>query len=131
MADSARYRDSPEVRCPAGLLSIGLISQIGQIGRSSVMQIEGEDDLITLLAVFLAPLGSLIIYGQPNEGLVVVEVKESKKQQARQYLEQFTKYTTHTCKYSGITSSRLIRQPGYQLVPGQRGGYSKKSIKTL
>lgn len=57
----------------------------------AVMQIIGEDDLLTLLAVFLAPLGSLIVYGQPREGMVIIEVNEKEKQQAREYLENFTK----------------------------------------
>ena len=36
--------------------------------------VEGEEDLITLAAIDVAPEKSIILYGQPNEGLVMVEV---------------------------------------------------------
>ncbi len=42
--------------------------------------VDGEEDLLTLVAVLSAPEGSIVVYGQPREGIVVVLVnKESKK----------------------------------------------------
>lgn len=41
--------------------------------------VEGEEDLLALIAVLYAPEKSLIIYGQPFEGIVVVEVTTEKK----------------------------------------------------
>jgi uncharacterized protein (UPF0218 family) len=49
--------------------------------------VEGEEDLLTLVAMAVAPLGSFVIYGQPGEGLVVVEVDDAAKNRAWCFLE--------------------------------------------
>ena len=61
------------VKNPAGTVSyagfhalIRLINRVRQIGNHAVLQVIGEEDLFTLLALFVAPLGSLIVYGQPG-----------------------------------------------------------------
>ncbi len=41
--------------------------------------VEGEEDLLALIAVLYAPEKSLVVYGQPFEGIVVVEVTSEKK----------------------------------------------------
>jgi len=41
--------------------------------------VEGEEDLLTLVAVACAPENSVVIYGQPHEGIVVVRVTEETK----------------------------------------------------
>jgi uncharacterized protein (UPF0218 family) len=41
--------------------------------------VDGEEDLLTLVAVLHAPENSLVIYGQPHEGIVVVKVTPEKK----------------------------------------------------
>jgi len=46
------------------------------------VSIEGEEDLLVLPAVLSAPIGSLIVYGQPNEGIVLVNVTRGKKREA-------------------------------------------------
>ncbi len=53
----------------------------------AVVIVEGEEDLLTLVAMAVAPLGSFVIYGQPGEGLVVVEVNEAAKKKAWYFLE--------------------------------------------
>lgn len=82
-----------KVKSPAGTVSFTdfsiLRSLIRNEAKPNVLQIEGEDDLFTLLALLLAPLGSLIVYGQPNEGIVVIEVNEEHKHIAQAYLEKF------------------------------------------
>jgi uncharacterized protein (UPF0218 family) len=42
--------------------------------------VEGEEDLLALVAVLEAPQGSLIFYGQPREGIVAVKATEEMKQ---------------------------------------------------
>lgn len=92
-----------KVRNPAGTLSFEAYSVLVELmkteAKPAVMQIDGEDDLLTLFAIFLAPLNSLIVYGQPpftkasggkpDEGMVKVEVTEERKNKARYYLEKF------------------------------------------
>lgn len=51
--------------------------------------VEGEEDLATLPAVLSAPLGSAVVYGQPGEGLVLIEVTESKRREFEMLLKQF------------------------------------------
>lgn len=41
--------------------------------KASVI-VEGEEDLLVLPLISLMPLGSVIVYGQPREGMVVVKV---------------------------------------------------------
>jgi uncharacterized protein (UPF0218 family) len=43
------------------------------------MVVDGEEDLLTLVAVLYAPENSYVIYGQPYEGIVVVKVTPEKK----------------------------------------------------
>jgi hypothetical protein len=49
--------------------------------------IDGEEDLLALVAVLYAPEKSLVVYGQPNEGMVVVEVTKEKKTETCKFLE--------------------------------------------
>lgn len=51
------------------------------------ISIEGEEDLLVIPAVLSAPIGSLVIYGQPNEGVVLVNVTRSKKREAMSIME--------------------------------------------
>lgn len=43
--------------------------------------VDGEEDLLAVVAILLAPLGSNIYYGQPNVGIVQARVTEQIKQQ--------------------------------------------------
>ena len=57
---------------------------------------EGEEDLLGIPAVVLAPIGTLIFYGQPEvleypSGLVMVEVTVEKKREFQGYLDQMQK----------------------------------------
>jgi len=51
--------------------------------------VDGEEDLLTIPAVAYSPLGSIVYYGQPNAGLVEVEVTEDKKSEALAIIRQF------------------------------------------
>jgi len=49
------------------------------LNNMAMVIVEGEEDLLVLPLISLMPLGSLIVYGQPREGMVVVEVSEDRK----------------------------------------------------
>jgi len=49
--------------------------------------VDGEEDLLTLIAVLYAPENSFVVYGQPYSGIVVVKVTSEKKAQAKDFLE--------------------------------------------
>jgi hypothetical protein len=58
-------------------------------GEKPVMVlIDGEEDLLTIPAVIEAPLGALVLYGQPLEGVVAVAVDERSKAGARKIFQQ-------------------------------------------
>jgi GTP-dependent dephospho-CoA kinase len=49
--------------------------------------VDGEEDLLTLIAVLCAPEKSLVVYGQPHEGIVVVKVTAKKKAETMEFLK--------------------------------------------
>ncbi|MBU0978717.1 MAG: pantetheine-phosphate adenylyltransferase [Patescibacteria group bacterium] len=52
--------------------------------------IDGEEDLATIALALLLPLGSIIYYGQPNEGLMKLTVTEKTKDYFYQLLNEKT-----------------------------------------
>ncbi|MFQ6054247.1 MAG: GTP-dependent dephospho-CoA kinase family protein [Candidatus Bathyarchaeia archaeon] len=50
--------------------------------------VEGEEDLLVLPLIALMPLGSVIVYGQPQAGMVVVEVTEERKMWAEDFMKR-------------------------------------------
>lgn len=55
------------------------------------MVVEGEEDLLTLVAIVHAPENSYVIYGQPYEGIVVVRVTPHKKAEISAMLKSMEK----------------------------------------
>jgi uncharacterized protein (UPF0218 family) len=49
--------------------------------------VDGEEDLLTLIAVLYAPQNSFVIYGQPHEGIVIVKVTPEKKVEVSEILK--------------------------------------------
>ena len=60
---------------------------LGEKRRTRVL-VDGEEDLLTLVAVLCAPENSLVLYGQPQKGIVAVRVTEQKKEHVRQIVEE-------------------------------------------
>lgn len=54
----------------------------------SKVYVEGEEDLTALAAILAAKSGSTVLYGQPNEGIVVVEVDEKIKKEVQNMIEE-------------------------------------------
>jgi hypothetical protein len=70
-----------------------VIDQAIKIGNSAVI-VEGEEDLLALVAISVAPEGSLVVYGQPNEGIVLVNVTSQKKREIADILARMTASTS-------------------------------------
>lgn len=49
--------------------------------------IDGEEDLLTVVAVLSAPTNSFVIYGQPMVGIVVVKVNKETKQKMQKIID--------------------------------------------
>ena len=45
--------------------------------------VDGEEDLLTLIAVLHAPRNAFVVYGQPHVGMVVVKVDNEKRAEAQ------------------------------------------------
>lgn len=58
-------------------------------GQSQTVVIEGEEDLLTLPAILLSPLGGIVLYGQFEQGIVVNRVTEELKNRIRGIIKKF------------------------------------------
>ncbi len=59
----------------------------------SLVSIEGEEDLLTLVAILSSPEKSIVAYGQPDEGIVLVRVSAEKKAEIRNIVQQMDRMT--------------------------------------
>ncbi|KAB1187353.1 MULTISPECIES: GTP-dependent dephospho-CoA kinase family protein [Haloferax] len=69
-------------------LVAALVDALAADGPTTLL-VDGEEDLATLPAVLAAPLGSTVVYGQPDEGMVRITVDEAAKTEMRDLLFQF------------------------------------------
>lgn len=76
-----------EIKNPAGVITGELAKAIDQ--NHEVILVKGEEDLAVIPVVLSVPLGWKVIYGQPNQGVVIVEVTEKKKEAAYNLLRKF------------------------------------------
>lgn len=63
--------------------SIGTIRQALSMAPPVRIIVTGEEDLLVLPVAVYAPDNSVILYGQPNEGLVLVQVTEEVRNKAK------------------------------------------------
>jgi len=79
---------------PHGTLTPELFQAVKKAFKTTgekIILVEGEEDLAVLPVLLIAPLEFLIFYGQPNEGLVKIEVTEENKEKTYQLVEGFDK----------------------------------------
>ena len=77
-------------RNPQGMITAEAIATVQeglQANEDAHVIVDGEEDLLTLIAVLYAPEDALVVYGQPHEGIVVVKVTAEKKAEAQALLE--------------------------------------------
>ena len=91
---NAEPRTVYEVDNPSGSISDQLRdavrSSMEMMSRSERVRIvvHGEEDLAVIPAVLEAPLGAVVVYGQPNEGMVIIDITPEKKKNATRLLRQ-------------------------------------------
>jgi len=84
-------RQTIQARNPAGKITEEAwraVRQAIQSGKRTKLIIDGEEDLLTLPAILFSPIGSLVLYGQPEKGLVAVEVTKEKKGEITRIVER-------------------------------------------
>lgn len=95
-----KFGETPiiKVKSGPGFIARGAIGAIEEWGKKAgdnhgkmvfALVVEGEDDLLTLPVIAHAPLGSIIYYGQPDQGIVEVIATQAQKQFALEMLKQF------------------------------------------
>jgi uncharacterized protein (UPF0218 family) len=76
---------------PAATLTAELLTALREgidSGETTLLDVDGEEDLATLPAVLAAPAGASVVYGQPDEGMVLVDCDEPVRERARSLLER-------------------------------------------
>lgn len=58
-------------------------------GKKQAIIVHGEEDLLVLPAILLAPLGGIILYGQFGKGVICVPITEEKKAEAVSLCKRF------------------------------------------
>jgi len=85
----AHGEESVCIKNPQGTIteeSIAAIQRALAKGVHTHIVVDGEEDLLTLIAVLHAPDNSFVIYGQPHSGIVAVRVTGQKKGQVQEFL---------------------------------------------
>ncbi|MGA8903786.1 MAG: DUF359 domain-containing protein [Candidatus Bathyarchaeia archaeon] len=77
----------------AGTIESGAWKVIEEAVRrgNSIVNVDGEEDLLALPAVLSSPEKSIVVYGQPGEGIVLVRVSAQSKKQVSKFVEQMQK----------------------------------------
>lgn len=95
--DIIRTENILEADNPAGTITENLwetiekaISLTLEDNENRIIVVEGEEDLAVLPCILLAPAETVILYGQPNEGLVFVNVSDviNKAKELMSYFHQ-------------------------------------------
>lgn len=87
----APYSRLVKVKNPAGTLTLAAIDGMRKAfaGRMPVrVQVDGEEDLMAMLAISMAPVSAVVFYGQPGIGLVAVRSDALSKSRSRAILSK-------------------------------------------
>jgi len=74
--------------------------------KKGILKIDGEEDLTVVPLVMLAPLGTMILYGQPEQGVVAVRVNEAMKEKIFKLLAKFYSKRSDLAATQGQTLNR-------------------------
>jgi uncharacterized protein (UPF0218 family) len=90
LPDGGAVRTHLQCENRPGWITEEAVSAIGEALRSpkpARILVNGEEDLLVLPVCVLVPDGTLVLYGQPNRGLVMVPVDEQTRNKARSLLD--------------------------------------------
>jgi len=78
------------VENPPAVLTEALLTALreGFVAGSTLLRVDGEEDLATLPAVLAAPDGAGVVYGQPGEGMVLLAVDDDLRGEVRAIVER-------------------------------------------
>jgi len=70
--------------------SINAVKQAFGMAKPVRIIVNGEEDLLVLPVVLFAPAKSVVMYSQPNEGLVIVKINEEIRNKAKSIMNAMT-----------------------------------------
>lgn len=80
-----------KVKNPAGKITSELWNAVATgyaLDECITVEVEGEEDLAALPAIYLAPRNTTVLYGLPSKGIVVVEVGKNEREKVWKFLKQ-------------------------------------------
>ena len=80
-----------DVANPPGTLTRALVEALSaglNHDATTLLDVDGEEDLAALPAVLAVPEGGSVVYGQPDEGMVLVTPDAATRERARSLLER-------------------------------------------
>jgi len=83
---------------PPGVITedlIGVISDAILSDKNVRIFVQGEEDLAALPAILMAPLNSVVLYGQPDKGVMLVRVTESIKAELKDLFDKILEKQDH------------------------------------
>jgi len=90
--DSSVFTNILSATNPAGHITPSLIDAVEDAlsnDESTIINVEGEEDLAPIIIHCLAPIGTAVIYGQPKVGVVVQVSSLKVKNRCRDILSMF------------------------------------------
>ncbi|ELY65371.1 GTP-dependent dephospho-CoA kinase family protein [Natronococcus jeotgali] len=90
--ETVTERVSVEARNPPAELTADVVETLRESlerEEPTTVLVDGEEDLVVLPAIVVAPDGASVVYGQPDEGMVHVVVDDELRAEARALLERF------------------------------------------
>ena len=103
-ASDARRREATN---PAATLSASMLRTFREAleaAEPTAIDVDGEEDLVALPAIAIAPEGASVVYGQPGEGMVHVRVDEEVRERARGLLERMDGDPDRAWRLLGVES---------------------------
>ncbi|WP_336325743.1 GTP-dependent dephospho-CoA kinase family protein [Halovenus sp. HT40] len=94
-----------QVSNPAGTLSAELLTALRtglEREGSTLLDVDGEEDLAALPTILVAPEGTSLVYGQPGEGMVLTAVEETARQRCRDILSRMDGDTARLWDLLGV-----------------------------
>ncbi|MFC6837491.1 GTP-dependent dephospho-CoA kinase family protein [Halomarina ordinaria] len=89
--DRSPFDRTVHVENPAATLSRDLLAALRDALASeatTVLEVDGEEDLAAVPAIAIAPDGATVVYGQPDEGMVCVVVDAETRAAMRAFLAE-------------------------------------------
>ena len=93
-----KVKKTYRVKNPAGVITLEAWEAVKQATKDeeALIVVEGEEDLLALPCIVESPNNALVLYGQPAQGLVLVETSQAVRNEASLILGRMTREETRS-----------------------------------